>query len=284
MSRFQLCGDCFGAAKEAAAVPAGGGASHPKALPAGMAISELIEEHVAAIPRTHDDGNADVESEFFDTRQAFLSLCQGNHYQFDTMRRAKHSSMMVLYHLHNPQAPAFACTCNSCGQEVEPGSGWRCTKCTDFDLCGPCAQRIQHPHRLVPNARKIDETRQRISDDERRDRAAQLQRTMKLVEHASGCRDPHCVSSNCHKIKEMFAHAQSCRIKVMGGCGPCRRMWTLLQLHAKQCNVVDCPVLRCRELRQMRRLQMQRQEDKRRIAYKNMLRNHNGGQGSYAQH
>ena len=29
-----------------------------------------------------------------------------------------------------------------------------------------------------PNARKIDETRQRISEDERKDRAAQLQRTM----------------------------------------------------------------------------------------------------------
>jgi hypothetical protein len=50
-------------------------------------------------------------------------------------------------------------------------------------------------------------------------------------------------------------------------------MWALLQLHAKQCTVADCPVLRCRELRQMRRLQMARQEEKRRVAYKNMLRN-----------
>jgi hypothetical protein len=24
-----------------------------------------------------------MESDFFDTRQAFLSLCSGNHYQFD---------------------------------------------------------------------------------------------------------------------------------------------------------------------------------------------------------
>ena len=28
--------------------------------------------------------------------------------------RAKHSTMMVLYHMHNPSAPAFVHTCNNC--------------------------------------------------------------------------------------------------------------------------------------------------------------------------
>jgi E1A/CREB-binding protein len=69
---------------------------------------------VIDVPADTRDKDEIVESEFFDTRQAFLSLCQGNHYQYDTLRRAKHSSMMVLYHLHNPTAPAFVTTCNIC--------------------------------------------------------------------------------------------------------------------------------------------------------------------------
>lgn len=82
--------------------------------------------------------------------QAFLSLCQGNHYQFDTLRRAKHSSMMVLYHLHNPDAPAFACTCNHCQAEIEPGQGYRCPECQDYDLCANCKHSgVFHPHALM---------------------------------------------------------------------------------------------------------------------------------------
>ena len=82
--------------------------------------------------------------------QNFLSLCSGNHYQFDSLRRAKHSSMMVLYHLHNPQAPAFASNCNTCGVEVEAGQGWRCTVCSDFDQCNACYNNPvkRHPHEL----------------------------------------------------------------------------------------------------------------------------------------
>ena len=38
----------------------------------------------------------------------------------------------------------------------------------------------------------------------------------------------------------------------------CRRMWALLQLHAKQCKEAACPVPRCRELRELRRRQVAR--------------------------
>ena len=52
----------------------------------------------------------------------------------------------------------------------------------------------------------------------------------------------------------------------------CRRMWALLQLHAKQCQEAACPVPRCRELREMRRRQVARQEAQRRSGYQAMLR------------
>lgn len=111
-----------------------------------------LQVEITGVPEDTKDKDEILESEFFDTRQAFLSLCQGNHYQYDTLRRAKHSSMMVLYHLHNPTAPAFVTTCNVCHLDIETGQGWRCETCPDYDVCNACYSKdggIDHPHKLT---------------------------------------------------------------------------------------------------------------------------------------
>nr|XP_009399627.1 PREDICTED: probable histone acetyltransferase HAC-like 1 isoform X1 [Musa acuminata subsp. malaccensis]XP_009399628.1 PREDICTED: probable histone acetyltransferase HAC-like 1 isoform X1 [Musa acuminata subsp. malaccensis]XP_009399629.1 PREDICTED: probable histone acetyltransferase HAC-like 1 isoform X1 [Musa acuminata subsp. malaccensis]XP_009399630.1 PREDICTED: probable histone acetyltransferase HAC-like 1 isoform X1 [Musa acuminata subsp. malaccensis]XP_018681904.1 PREDICTED: probable hist len=237
------------------------------------------EKHVLCAIEINDvvldtkDEDEILESEFFDTRQAFLSLCQGNHYQYDTLRRAKHSSMMVLYHLHNPTAPAFVTTCNICQHDIETGQGWRCESCPDFDVCNACYQKeggIDHPHKLTNHPSLADRDAQ--NKEARQKRVLQLRKMLDLLVHASQCRYPHCQYPNCRKVKGLFRHGIQCRIRASGGCVLCKKMWYLLQIHARACKESECNVPRCRDLREhLRRLQQQ-SESRRRAAVMEMMR------------
>eukprot|EP00250_Pteridium_aquilinum_P011854 c20351_g1_i2 orf=1101-6170(+) len=214
-----------------------------------------------------------TESEFFDTRQAFLSLCQGNHYQYDTLRRAKHSSMMVLYHLHNPTAPAFVTTCNMCHRDIETGQGWRCETCPDFDLCNSCYSKdesVKHPHKLSPHPSAAE--REAQSKEARQQRVLQLRKMLDLLVHASQCGSSQCQYPNCRRVKGLFRHGMSCKVRASGGCHLCKKMWYLLQLHARACKESECRVPRCKDLKEhLRRLQQQ-MESRRRAAVKEMMR------------
>ena len=233
-SVFEMCQECYDVEQ---ALPA-----HDKRLTANR---DLVCERVEELPDIKEDGEI-MESEFFDTRQAFLSLCQGNHFQFDSLRRAKHTTMMVLYHLNNPSEPAFVATCNVCQRELEPGKGWRCETCADSHLRG-----VPNHRRARARAGEKREQAQRtagagMTEEDRRDRAAQIQRTMELLVHATTCRVQNCGSPNCTKVKHLFKHAMTCQGEGGGGCHLCRKMWTLLQVHSKGCKVSNCPVPRCR--------------------------------------
>jgi E1A/CREB-binding protein len=91
-----------------------------------------------------------------------------------------------------------------------------------------------------------DEMRSRLTEQERIERNQQLQKTLTLLVHACSCHNPQCGSTSCRKVRALFQHVVQCTQKVTGGCHLCKKMWCLLNLHAKSCTTSDCPVPRCR--------------------------------------
>ena len=151
-----------------------------------------------------EDVDPQLESEFFDTRQQFLNLCQGNHYQFDTSRRAKHTSMMALYHIHNPNIPKFVSQCSSCGLDIISGYRYDCDQCPEYHLCPKCVQHFSNL-RQNPHHHRLKKTQVQgegaLTEEQKRQRARSIQLHMQLLAHAAICRNPKCPSANCEKMK-----------------------------------------------------------------------------------
>jgi E1A/CREB-binding protein len=229
-----------------------------------------------------DDDAEDLDCEFLNNRQAFLNLCRGNHYQFDEVRRAKHTSIMVLWHLHNRDAPKFVQQCSVCSREILSGKRYHCNTCTEFDLCQTCyddpnSNRGSCTHELVPIAVEPDASKERscLTEAERQQRQRNLMIHIQLIEHAARCTLKVCPSRNCPRMKSFLRHASTCTIKVQGGCKICKRIWTLLRIHAQKCKDSGCPIPQCLAIKEkMRQLQKQQQamDDRRRIEMNRHMR------------
>lgn len=229
-----------------------------------------------------DDDQEDLDCEFLNNRQAFLNLCRGNHYQFDELRRAKHTSMMVLWHLHNRDAPKFVQQCVACSREILSGMRFHCNSCPDYDLCQDCyknpqANRGACSHKLqpIPVESEANQERNGLTEAERNQRQRNLMLHIQLIEHASRCTSKACTSSNCAKMKNYLLHSRVCRVKAGGGCRICKRIWTLLRIHAQKCKDRNCPIPQCNAIREkMRQLQKQQQamDDRRRLEMNRHMR------------
>mmetsp|Transcript_26778 Transcript_26778/g.79132 ORF Transcript_26778/g.79132 Transcript_26778/m.79132 type:complete len:633 (+) Transcript_26778:2582-4480(+) len=245
-----------------------------------------------------DDDVEELDCEFFNNRQAFLNLCRGNHYQFDELRRSKHTSMMVLWHFHNRDAPKFVQQCASCSREILTGIRHHCPSCTDFDLCDECfknpnTNRGACTHKLEPIKVEGETTSgnsqgdgsgggggSELTEAQRRERQRNIQLHIQLIEHASRCNSASCSSSNCAKMKSYLKHGSTCKLKASGGCKICKRIWTLLRIHAQHCRANLCPIPQCMAIRErIRQLKKQQQamDDRRRME---MNRHYRMGMGN----
>lgn len=228
----------------------------------------LTKDSKGRLVKVVDDDEEELDCEFLNNRQLFLNLCQGNHYQFDQLRRAKHTSMMVLWHLHNRDAPKFVQQCAVCSREILQGMRYHCPTCADFDQCYECMSnpnvpRHQHPLKAIP----VGSQQASLTPEQRKERQRSIQLHMTLLLHAATCKSSKCASANCAKMKGLLKHGSQCQIKAAGGCHVCKRIWALLQIHARQCKQDNCVVPNCLAIRERFRqlnLQQQAMDDRRR--------------------
>jgi len=137
-------------------LPAGKGKSNVLALEAvagTSAADTTISTHSTRllddIPTDTSEPDPIISQPFVDSRHTFLEMCQFRHFQFDTLRRAKYSSMMLLYYLHNPNAKHLRPQCQCC-HHVMTELRWHCDQCPNYDICNDCSTTHAHEHLLTP--------------------------------------------------------------------------------------------------------------------------------------
>ena len=78
---------------------------------------------------------------------------------------------------------------------------------------------------------------------EMKKRATNIRLHMTLLVHACACKNRKCPSTICAKMKALLHHGANCKIRATNGCPTCKRIWALLQIHARQCLAQHgCPV------------------------------------------
>jgi len=74
-----------------------------------------------------NDPDVLIANDLMDGRDAFLMMARDKHYEFSSLRRAKFSSMAMLYELHTQARDSFVYTCNNCHANVD--TRYHCSVC-----------------------------------------------------------------------------------------------------------------------------------------------------------
>ncbi|VDM34683.1 unnamed protein product [Hydatigera taeniaeformis] len=228
------------------------------------------------------DPDALISSELMDSRDSFLQMAREKHLEFSSLRRAKYSTLVMLYELHNEGRQSFLYTCNVCKDQIE--TRWHCNECDEYDLCNQCYKRENHPHPMEQYGLGIEEEGSNANGESSGDRpAGSTDRKPNLVSciaalvHANQCRDANCRMATCIQMKRVLAHLRACPKRSSGTCPLCRQLISMCCLHAKACTEEQCQVPLCPQLKDRLR---QQQIQKRRQQNKSLQRRTNLTRGS----
>lgn len=212
------------------------------------------------------DPDGQISCDLMDGRDAFLTMAREKHYEFSSLRRAKFSSMCMLYELHNSSNDRFVYTCNVCKNHLVE-SRFHCTVCEDYDLCKNCYLTENHLHKMeklefgeLGSAGSGDDSgfggsisglagsaaindggsssamSNALSPGDSRKQS--IQRCMQGLVHACNCRDANCRMPACIKMKRVVFHSRGCKKRQSAGkstCPVCRQLIALCCYHSKVC-------------------------------------------------
>jgi E1A/CREB-binding protein len=188
------------------------------------------------------------------------AMIQTNAYEFGDIGKARSATQMILFHLHNPQAPAHVYKCYVC-DTVIPLDTYRfnCPQCSGgrMNMCLNCAEKNPHNHRMsrFKVTATLDDqdadSKFKHGMEKRRQRPVDLDATLGTLVHASSCANANCEEPSCSEARDLILHQKSCQRRASGGCMGCRYLLTLMRLHAfgsgdvEACTKHECAVPNC---------------------------------------
>jgi len=84
-----------------------------------LSTSTRRSDAVNSAGRSLQQSRPQTRSRIVDARHALLEFSQFRHFEFDTLRRAKYSTKMLLYYLCNDDAPGVVPSCTTCQQVIQ---------------------------------------------------------------------------------------------------------------------------------------------------------------------
>ncbi|KAG9145913.1 hypothetical protein Leryth_025410 [Lithospermum erythrorhizon] len=190
------------------------------------ALSEIV---VDGVPQNTDDEDVVLDTDIFENRNSFLTFSRENHYQFDSLRHAKYSSTMILYHLHKQISRRLATICGICQKRIMINDGRRCEASPAIIVCSTCYGREgNHAHIHEPTHR-ASMTEHCTTDKQPQKQETSLfkEETLKSIVHAFQYDHSKeaCSDLRCFQFRRLFHHRNICKKRVTGGCQICRMAW-----------------------------------------------------------
>lgn len=215
-------------------------------------VIRLLEVKQVAQMGAIVDKDPTITCDLMNGRDEFLNFAKDKHHEFSTLRRAKYSTMALLYELHNQGNEKFVYTCNTCRAQME--SRYHCTVCEDFDQCAKCNENKPHEHKMEfltgaetgsNEGKNSKQAKNAAGSEQNKPPKPYIELYLNTFMHAVNCRNANCTFAKCMQFKKVVQHSKQCQKFKNSQCEFCRQLIALCIYHAKSCKDDMCQVPLC---------------------------------------